>query len=565
MSREFKKVLVANRGEIAMRIFRACHDLGLQTIAIYSNEDTYSIFRTAADESYLIGENESPLGAYLDIPQIIRLAKKHGADAIHPGYGFLSENGDFARACEEAGIQFIGPSSKILDLMGDKLSAKQMALACGVPTTPGTAEPLKSREEAQKLAMEFGFPVILKAAAGGGGRGMRRCDTVEEVGINFDLVKSEAKKAFGNDDIFMEKFLVEPKHIEVQVLGDEYGNVVHLFERDCSLQRRYQKVVEFTPAFSVDEKVRQALYDDAVKIAKYVGYVNAGTLEFLVDRDGNHYFIEMNPRIQVEHTVTEMVTGIDLVRSQILIAEGRPLSDPDIGIPSQDAVHLNGYAIQCRVTTEDPTNNFAPDTGKLTTYRSGGGFGIRLDAGNAFTGAEILPEAPFAFRKMRRSRQQLRLSESRAILERNTCGVLALAGDGGYPYALPMSYAYREGKIYFHAARTGHKIDAIARCSKASFCVVDQDKIVPEKFTTHYRSAIAFGRIRVAEDPEEILTGLRALGEKYSPGRDTELEEEIGKELAAVAVLVLTVEHLTGKQAIELVPQPGEAPANEKL
>ena len=391
MSRMFKKVLVANRGEIAMRIFRACHDLGLQTIAIYSNEDTYSLFRTAADESYLIGKNESPLGAYLNIDRIIRLAKKHGADAIHPGYGFLSENGDFARACEEAGIQFIGPSSHILDMMGDKLSAKQMAVECGVPTTPGTTEPLKSRQEAQKLAMEFGFPVILKAAAGGGGRGMRRCDTVEEVGINFDLVKAEAKKAFGNDDIFMEKFLVEPKHIEVQILGDEFGNVVHLYERDCSLQRRYQKVVEFTPAFSVAPEVRQALYDDAVKIAKHVGYVNAGTLEFLVDKDGHHYFIEMNPRIQVEHTVTEMVTGIDLVRSQILIAEGRPLSDPEIGISSQADVHQNGYAIQCRVTTEDPTNNFAPDTGKITSYRSAGGFGIRLDGGNAYSGAVISP------------------------------------------------------------------------------------------------------------------------------------------------------------------------------
>ena len=391
MSRTFKKVLVANRGEIAMRIFRACHDLGLQTIAIYSNEDTYSMFRTAADESYLIGENESPLGAYLNIPRIIELAKKHGADAIHPGYGFLSENGDFARACEEAGIAFVGPSSRVLDMMGDKLSAKQMALECSVPTIPGTAEPLKGREEAQKLAMEFGFPVILKAAAGGGGRGMRRCDTVEEVGTNFDLVKAEAKKAFGNDDIFMEKFLVEPKHIEVQVLGDTFGNVVHLYERDCSLQRRYQKVVEFTPAFSVPESVRQALYDDAVKIAKHVGYVNAGTLEFLVDRDGHHYFIEMNPRIQVEHTVTEMVTGVDLVRSQILIAEGYPLSDPQIGISSQSDVHQNGYAIQCRVTTEDPANNFAPDTGKITSYRSPGGFGIRLDGATAGAGSVISP------------------------------------------------------------------------------------------------------------------------------------------------------------------------------
>ena len=391
MSRTFKKVLVANRGEIAMRVFRACHDLGLQTIAIYSNEDMYSLFRTAADESYLIGENESPLGAYLNIPRIIELAKKHGADAIHPGYGFLSENGDFARACEEAGIQFIGPSSKVLDMMGDKLSAKQMAVACGVPIIPGTTEPLASREAAQELARSFGFPVILKAAAGGGGRGMRRCDTVEEVGVNFDLVKAEAKKAFGNDDIFMEKFLVEPKHIEIQVLGDEHGNVVHLFERDCSLQRRYQKVVEFAPAFSVDRKVREALYADAVKIARHVGYVNAGTLEFLVDSDGSHYFIEMNPRIQVEHTVTEMVTGIDLVRSQILIAEGRPLSDPEIGIPSQEDLSMRGYAVQCRVTTEDPANNFAPDTGKITSYRSAGGFGIRLDGGNAYTGAVISP------------------------------------------------------------------------------------------------------------------------------------------------------------------------------
>lgn len=391
MSKPFKKVLVANRGEIAMRVFRACHDLGLQSIAIYSNEDTYSAFRTAADESYLIGENESPLGAYLDIPRIIQLAKLHGADAIHPGYGFLSENGDFARACEEAGIQFIGPSSQILDMMGDKLAAKQIAIECGVATTPGTTEPLKDREEAQRLAQEFGFPVILKAASGGGGRGMRRCDSVEEVGTNFDLVQSEAKKAFGNDDIFMEKFLVEPKHIEVQVLGDQYGNVVHLYERDCSLQRRYQKVVEFSPAFSVDQKVRDALYADAVKIAKHVGYVNAGTLEFLVDREGNHYFIEMNPRIQVEHTVTEMVTGIDLVRTQILIAEGRPLSDPEIGLPNQKSVVHSGYALQCRVTTEDPTNNFAPDTGKITAYRSTGGFGVRLDGGNAYSGAVISP------------------------------------------------------------------------------------------------------------------------------------------------------------------------------
>ncbi len=388
---DFKKVLIANRGEIAMRIMRACHDLGIQTAAIYSNEDTNALFRSAADESWPVGDNVSPLGAYLNISRIVELARIHDCDAIHPGYGFLSENGDLARACEQAGIKFIGPSSQILDMMGDKLSAKQMALDCDVPTTPGTKEPLASREEAQELAQKFGFPVILKAAAGGGGRGMRRCDTVEEVGTNFDLVKAEALKSFGNADIFMEKFLVNPKHIEVQILADEHGHVAHLYERDCSLQRRYQKVVEFTPAFSVDPKIREELYADAVKIAKHVGYTNAGTLEFLVDQEGHHYFIEMNPRIQVEHTVTEMTTGIDLVRAQILIAEGHPLSDPLIGISKQSDVHQNGYAIQCRVTTEDPANNFAPDTGRITGYHVSGGFGIRLDEATAGTGSVISP------------------------------------------------------------------------------------------------------------------------------------------------------------------------------
>ena len=387
----FQKVLVANRGEIAIRVFRACYDLGLHTVAIYSNEDTFALFRTRADEAYLIGENKSPLGAYLDIPSIIDLAKRRGVDAIHPGYGFLSENADFARACEDAGISFIGPSSKILAQMGDKLTAKAIAKACCVPTIPGSEAPLKDGAEALEKAISYGFPVILKAAGGGGGRGMRRCDTPEEVVPAFELVKSEAKKAFGNEDIFIEKYLVEPKHIEVQILGDQYGNVVHLGERDCSLQRRYQKVVEFAPAFSVPEATRRKLYEDAVKVAKHVGYVSAGTVEFLVDKDGNHYFIEMNPRIQVEHTVTEMVTGIDLVRAQILVAEGKPLSTPEIGITCQDDVRMGGYAIQCRVTTEDPANHFAPDTGKITAYRSGGGFGVRLDGGNAYAGAVISP------------------------------------------------------------------------------------------------------------------------------------------------------------------------------
>ncbi len=390
-ARRFQKVLAANRGEIAIRIFRACYDLGLNTVAMYSKEDTLSLFRTKADEAYLIGEKNSPLGAYLDIGEIIDLAKRRGVDAIHPGYGFLSENADFVRACEEAGIAFIGPKSDTMARMGDKLAAKQIAIGCGVPIVPGCTEPLRDGDEALEKAVSFGFPVILKAAGGGGGRGMRRCDKPEEVKPAFALVKSEAKKAFGNDDIFIEKFIVEPKHIEVQVLGDQYGNVMHLGERDCSLQRRYQKVVEVAPAWSVPEETREKLRADAVKIAKSVGYVSAGTVEFLVDAYGNHYFIEMNPRIQVEHTVTEMVTGIDLVRAQILIAEGYPLSCPDIGLTCQEDLHINGYAIQCRVTTEDPQNNFAPDNGRITMYRTGGGFGVRLDGGNAATGTVISP------------------------------------------------------------------------------------------------------------------------------------------------------------------------------
>ena len=389
--RIFNKVLVANRGEIAIRVFRACYDLGLHTVAMYSHEDINSLFRTRADEAYLIGHNKSPLGAYLDIPAIIDLAKRRKVDAIHPGYGFLSENPDFARACEEAGIKFIGPSSEVLARMGDKLAAKATAIACGVPTIPGSDRPLKDADEALEKAISYGFPIILKAAAGGGGRGMRRCDKPEEVAPAFELVRNEARKAFGSEDIFIEKYLVEPKHIEVQILGDQYGNVMHLGERDCSLQRRYQKVVEYAPAWSVPQEIRDKLHADAVKVAKHVGYVNAGTVEFLVDKDGNHYFIEMNPRIQVEHTVTEMVTGVDLVRAQILISEGCPLSDPRIGLTKQEDVHISGYAIQCRVTTEDPANNFAPDTGKITAYRSSGGFGVRLDGGNAYTGAVISP------------------------------------------------------------------------------------------------------------------------------------------------------------------------------
>ena len=388
---QLKKVLVANRGEIAVRIFRACYDLGLHTVAIYSNEDTYSLFRTKADEAYLVGEKKSPLGAYLDIPGIIGLAKRRGVTAIHPGYGFLSENADFARACEDNGILFVGPSSDVLAKMGDKLSAKEIAVQCGVPIIPGCTEPLKDADDALEKAVSFGFPIILKAAAGGGGRGMRRCDKPEEVKTAYELVHSEAEKSFGCGDIFIEKFLVEPKHIEVQILADKYGNVYHLGERDCSLQRRYQKVVEYAPAWSVPQETVEALRQDAVKIAKSVNYVSAGTVEFLVDKAGHHYFIEMNPRIQVEHTVTEMITGVDIVRAQLLVAAGYPLSCPEIGLTCQEDVHFDGYAIQCRVTTEDPSNNFAPDNGKITAYHSPGGFGVRLDGGNVGVGTVISP------------------------------------------------------------------------------------------------------------------------------------------------------------------------------
>lgn len=389
--RKIKKVLIANRGEIATRVIRACYDLGLNTVAIYSKEDIYSEHRIKADEAYMIGEKLSPLGAYLAIDEIVALAKRKDVDAIHPGYGFLSENADFARACEEAGIIFIGPDSKVLGQMGDKLSAKELAISCGVPTIPGSTEPLKNGDEALEKAISYGFPIILKAASGGGGRGMRACYTADEVKPAFDLVRAEAKKAFGNEDIFIEKFIVEPKHIEVQILADEYGNIVHLHERDCSLQRRYQKVIEFTPAFSIDPEVRKAICNDAIKISKAVGYKNAGTVEFLVDKSGDHYFIEMNPRIQVEHTVTEMVTGVDLVKAQILIAAGKKLSCPEIGIKDQDNVTTRGYAIQCRITTEDPANNFAPDTGKITAYRCGGGNGVRLDSANTYVGSVISP------------------------------------------------------------------------------------------------------------------------------------------------------------------------------
>ena len=388
---KFRKVMAANRGEIAIRIFRACTELGISTVALYSEEDKLSLHRYKADEAYLIGKGKAPIDAYLGIDEIIALALKADVDAIHPGYGFLAENAEFAEKCEAAGITFIGPTAEMQRALGDKVAGRKAAISADVPVVPGTEDPIEKEEEALKFAKEHGYPIIIKAAAGGGGRGMRVARNKKELTEGLTAARSEAKAAFGNPTVFLERYIENPKHIEVQVLGDNYGNLVHFFERDCSIQRRHQKVVEFAPSLCLTQQQREEICTAALKIAGQVKYRNAGTVEFLVDQEGRFYFIEMNPRIQVEHTVTEMITGRNLVQNQILIAEGYKLSDPEINIPSQSAIDMRGYAIQCRITTEDPANNFAPDFGTLTTYRSAAGAGIRLDAGNAFTGAQITP------------------------------------------------------------------------------------------------------------------------------------------------------------------------------
>ena len=389
--KKFKRVLAANRGEIAIRIFRACNELGIRTVAIYSEEDKNAQFRVHADEAYQIGKGKTPVGAYLGIDEIIALAKPKGVDAIHPGYGFLAENVGFAKACDDAGIEFIGPTAEMMDRLGDKIKSKIVANSVGVPTIPGVEKAIQTEEEAVQIAETCGYPVMLKAAAGGGGRGMRIVSSREELLPQFRSARSEAAKAFGIDDIFIEKYLEKPKHIEVQILGDKEGNIVHLYERDCSIQRRHQKVIEFTPALCLTDEQRQAICNDALKIARAVDYRSAGTVEFLVDKKGNHYFIEMNPRIQVEHTVSEIVTGVDIVQAQILVAQGYTLDSQRIAIPSQDSVNVRGYAVQCRITTEDPINDFMPDTGVIETYQIPGGLGIRLDGGNGSQGAEITP------------------------------------------------------------------------------------------------------------------------------------------------------------------------------
>ncbi|HDX9588458.1 pyruvate carboxylase [Bacillus sp. WLY-B-L8] len=385
-----QKVLVANRGEIAIRVFRACAELGLRTVAIYSKEDSGSYHRYKADEAYLVGEGKKPIDAYLDIEGIIEIAKSNHVDAIHPGYGFLSENIEFAKRCEEEGIIFIGPKSKHLDMFGDKVKARTQAQLANIPVIPGSDGPINNLEEVADFAKKYSYPIIIKAALGGGGRGMRIVRSAEELKEAYDRAKSEAKAAFGNDEVYVEKFVENPKHIEIQILADEQGNIVHLYERDCSVQRRHQKVVEVAPSVSLPVELRNRICEAAVQLTKKVNYVNAGTVEFLV-KGNEFYFIEVNPRVQVEHTITEMITGIDIVQSQILIADGYALHGEKVSIPKQEDIITHGFAIQSRVTTEDPLNNFMPDTGKIMAYRSGGGFGVRLDTGNSFQGAVITP------------------------------------------------------------------------------------------------------------------------------------------------------------------------------
>nr|XP_036585472.1 Pyruvate carboxylase [Colletotrichum truncatum]KAF6795523.1 Pyruvate carboxylase [Colletotrichum truncatum] len=385
-----KKILVANRGEIPIRIFRTAHELSLHTIAVFSYEDRLSMHRQKADEAYVIGKRGqyTPVGAYLAGDEIIKIAVEHGAQMIHPGYGFLSENAEFARNVEKAGLIFVGPTADVIDSLGDKVSARKLAIAADVPVVPGTEGAVATFEEVKSFTDQYGFPIIIKAAYGGGGRGMRVVREQESLKESFERATSEAKSAFGNGTVFVERFLDKPKHIEVQLLGDNHGNIVHLYERDCSVQRRHQKVVEIAPAKDLPQETRDAILADAVKLAKSVNYRNAGTAEFLVDQQNRYYFIEINPRIQVEHTITEEITGIDIVAAQIQIAAGATLQQ--LGL-TQDRISTRGFAIQCRITTEDPAKGFSPDTGKIEVYRSAGGNGVRLDGGNGFAGAVITP------------------------------------------------------------------------------------------------------------------------------------------------------------------------------
>ncbi|MFM9535165.1 pyruvate carboxylase [Lysinibacillus sp. IITD104] len=410
------KILVANRGEIAIRIFRACTELNIQTVAIYSREDSGAFHRFKADEAYLVGAGKKPIDAYLDIEGIIAIAKDADVDAIHPGYGFLSENVEFARRCEEEGIVFIGPTSQHLDMFGDKVKARSQAIAAEIPVIPGTDGPVADLAEVETFASNYGYPVMIKAALGGGGRGMRLVHAPEDLASSYERAKSEAKAAFGSDEVYVEKAIIKPKHIEVQIIGDKHGNIVHLYERDCSIQRRHQKVVEIAPSHSISQELRNRICDAAVKLMKNVSYINAGTVEFLVAGD-DFYFIEVNPRIQVEHTITEMITGVDIVHAQIKVAAGYGLHSEEIHMPKQDDMPMIGYAIQARVTTEDPANDFMPDTGKLMVYRSSGGFGVRLDAGNGFQGAVVTPYYDSLLVKI--STSGMNFKEAAAKMDRN--------------------------------------------------------------------------------------------------------------------------------------------------
>ncbi len=419
-----KKLLVANRSEIAVRIFRSASELNLRTVAIYAEEDRFGVHRFKADEAYLVGKGKGPVAAYLDIESIISLAREKKVDMIHPGYGFLSENAHFARACEDAGIIFVGPSPELLERMGDKVAAKKAADEAGVPTLPATPNPVSKPAEALKWGRKIGFPLIIKAAFGGGGRGMRVVHKEEDLKSMLEEAQGEAERAFGNSAVFLERYVGKAKHLEVQILGDRKGNIVHLHERDCSVQRRYQKVVEVAPSIGLNSKVVNELCQAGVNLAKEVGYNNAGTVEFLLDQDTQEwFFIEMNPRIQVEHTVTEQITGIDIVRSQILVAMEHDLHGKRIGIPQQENIPRNGCAVQCRVTTEDPEKDFTPDYGKILSYRSAAGFGVRLDGAMGDTGSIITPfydsllvklttsgpDLPQALDRMHRSLREMRI------------------------------------------------------------------------------------------------------------------------------------------------------------
>ncbi|MFZ2909851.1 MAG: pyruvate carboxylase [Candidatus Desulfobacillus denitrificans] len=390
--KKIRSLLVANRSEIAIRVMRAASEMGIRTVAIYSNEDRFALHRFKADESYLVGAGKKPIQAYLDIDDIIRVAKEARVDAIHPGYGFLSENPDFAEACAAAGIVFIGPKPEVMRLLGNKVSARELAEKAGVPVVPATGALPYDLAGAKKLAAAVGYPLMLKASWGGGGRGMRVVETEADLGPAMEVARREAKAAFGNDEVYLEKLVRRARHVEVQVIGDTHGNRVHAFERDCSVQRRNQKVVERAPAPYLEESRRAELCAAALKLASAANYTHAGTVEFLMDADtDDFYFIEVNPRIQVEHTVTEEVTGVDIVKAQIRISEGARIGDADAYVPRQEDIKLHGHALQCRVTTEDPENGFTPDYGRISVYRSAAGFGLRLDGGTAYGGAVITP------------------------------------------------------------------------------------------------------------------------------------------------------------------------------